>query len=300
MIIEAKQLTKRFGDFTAVDTASFRVSKGEVVGFVGANGAGKSTTINMLLGFISPSAGSVKLFGETIAPQTAHRQHKRVGYAAGDMQLPSRLTARQYLTFLSHQYGGLSNKRLEKLSKRFGPVMDKPIGTLSRGNKQKIALIAAFLPRPELVILDEPTSGLDPVMQEAFLDLVREEATRGTTIFMSSHYLAEVADVCSRVILMRQGKIATDVPAQKLLASSGKRVSIVTGYQRTTAPRGAENLRKDKTDDGQYKLEFDWKQEPVKLQQWLAGVKQLKDIEVTEFNLEAAFRGMYEDEEVTL
>src|SRR5690606_29029557 len=150
--------------------------------FVGANGAGKSTTINMLLGFISPSEGTVEIFGQSVTPQTAHRLHQRIGYAAGDMELPSDLTAAQYLQFVAHRHGGVDDKRLAALSKRFQPVMNKKIGNLSRGNKQKIALMAAFLPQPELVILDEPTSGLDPIMQEHFLDLIRDEAANGTTV----------------------------------------------------------------------------------------------------------------------
>lgn len=296
MVITCTNVTKRFGSLTAVDKASFDVSKGEVVGFVGANGAGKSTTIGMLLGFISPSEGEVKLFDQPVSPSSAHRHHARIGYAAGDMQLPKSLTAGQYLKFLSYQYGDVGQKRLDRLSRRFQPVLDKKIGTLSRGNKQKIALIAAFLPKPDLVVLDEPTSGLDPIMQDEFLDLVREESAAGMTVFMSSHYLNEVADVCSRVVLMRKGQIVSDTPAKQLLSASGKRVRIVTGYDRTTVPRGAESVEKTKTDQG-IEISFDWHKEPAALQQWLAGIKQLKDIEVSEFNLEAAFRDMYDAEE---
>ncbi len=295
-VIRIQEVTKQFGDVAAVSDASFEVMKGEVIGFVGANGAGKSTTINMLLGFIAPSHGTVRVFGETVTPHVAHRQHARMGFAAGDMELPGNLTSKQYLQFLTHQYGGDTAKRLAELTERFQPVLHKKIATLSRGNKQKIALIAAFLPSPELVILDEPTSGLDPIMQEKFLELIRGEAAAGTTIFMSSHYLGEVADVCSRVILMRDGRIVSDTPAAELLRASGKHVRVISGYGRTAAPKGAEAIAKSKTEDGGYVVEFDWRGEPAQLQQWLAAVKQLRDIEVTEFNLEAAFRGMYDEE----
>ena len=297
MIISSRRLTKKFDDLTAVDQASFDIKKGEVVGFVGANGAGKSTTINTLLGFISATEGEVALFDEVVHPATAHCSHARIGFAAGDMELPMNLTARQYLRYLSHQHGLDISKRLEELSKVFLPVMDKRIGTLSRGNKQKIALIAAFVTEPDLVILDEPTSGLDPIMQEKFLELVRQESARGTTIFMSSHYLAEVADVCSRIILMRDGKIISDTPAKDLLAASGKKVRIITGYGRTAAPKNAKNVEKSKTSEGQYVLEFRWHDKPADLQRWLAAVKQLIDIEVTEFDIETAFAGMYESED---
>ena len=298
MIIRVEHATKRFGRLVAADSLSFTVKKGEVVGFVGANGAGKSTTINMLLGFTSPSEGSIALFDKPVRPQTAHHSHEQVGYGAGDMELPRGLTARQYLRLVARQAGSAFSDRLKDLERRFVPELDKKIGTLSRGNKQKIALIAAFLPQPKLVVLDEPTSGLDPIMQEAFLQLVRDEQAAGTTIFMSSHYLNEVADVCSRVILMRHGKIIEDISSKELLGNSGKTVRVVTGYRATKPPRGAEQVSQTTGEAGQTVIEFSWKAEPAKLQQWLAGVKQLIDIEVTEYNLEGAFKEMYDSEEV--
>ncbi len=298
MIISVANMTKQFGSLKAVDDASFEVAKGEVVGFVGANGAGKSTTINAMLGFITPTAGKIMLFNQLVSTNSAHIQHARLGYAAGDMELPGTLTGKQYLSFLMHQYGKDVSKRLIELEKILKPQLDKKIGTLSRGNKQKVALIAAFMTKPELVILDEPTSGLDPIMQEVFIELVREEAARGTTIFMSSHYLTEVADVCSRVILMRQGKIIEDLSSDQLLAASGKKVSLITGYKRTQPPKGALDTIKETDANGNISLEFIWKQPPNELQQWLAGVKQLIDIEITEDSLDGVFKEMYATEKL--
>lgn len=294
MIIEAKQLTKQFGSFKAVASASFSVNKGEVVGFVGANGAGKSTTINMLMGFINPSEGSVKLFGKLVTPATANRQLSRVGFAAGDMELPRDLKGEQYLQFIASLHRKDVRKRKAELVELFSPQLGKKIGTLSRGNKQKIALIGAFLTSPELVILDEPTSGLDPIMQEAFLDLVRSEQARGVTVFMSSHYLTEVADVCSRVMLMRSGEIIEDVPASELLARGGKTISVQSGIV-NRPPKGAINVEVAKA-DGIHTLQFTWTEHPRELQNWVAGLKQLIDIEITEHNLEGAFKGMYDSE----
>ena len=293
MIIEVYEATKRFGGMPAVDAASFRIKKGEIVGFVGANGAGKSTTINMLLGFIAPSSGELKLFGELVQPHRAHRQHRRIGFASGDMELPLHLSGRQYLTFLSKQYGGVSQTRYAKLMKTFEPALDKKMATLSRGNKQKIALMAAFLPRPDVLIFDEPTSGLDPLMQEAFLDLLRAEQARGATVFMSSHYLSEVADVCSRVILMRNGQIVRDIGARELFAASGKTVRIVSGYTKQQAPRDVETVERTVQGD-EVELVFNYKGDAAKLQRWLGGVRSLRDIEITEFDLEAAFAGLYD------
>ena len=295
-VISVTKATKRFGRFVAVGDASFNIRPGEVVGFVGANGAGKTTTISMLLGFLAPSEGEVRLFGETVRPWNAQHSHRCIGYAAGDMELPAQLTGRQYLNFLRHQGGGVSKETFDSLVNRFSPQLDKKIRDLSRGNKQKIALVAAFLRDPDLVILDEPTSGLDPVMQEAFLSLVRDYRARGKTVFMSSHYLQEVAEVCSRVILMRDGRIIQDVAAAELLARSGKQVSVKTGHKAIKPPKAAESVETSEK-DGLTLLSFVYKADLGELQRWLAAVKQLRDVEVTEYNLEEAFRSLYESEE---
>ena len=291
-VLELRNVTKQFGTLKAIDSMSFRVTKGEVVGFVGANGAGKTTTISAILGFISPTEGEITVHGKRVTPPAMHKTHGKVGYAAGDMELPARLTGGQYLTFVAAQFKS-DKVWLEELCEKFAPQLDKKIGTLSRGNKQKIALIAAFLPRPELVVLYEPTSGLDPIMQEVFLNLVREEQARGTTIFMSSHYLNEVADVCSRIILMREGAIVEDVDAERMLAESGKQVRIVTGYANTRPPKGATDVEESTDESGATVLAFTWKLPPKDLQGWVAGIKQLRDIEITEYNLEGVFKEMY-------
>lgn len=297
MIVKLASVAKYFGRVKAVDDIAFSVQKGEVVGFVGANGAGKTTTIQLLLGTLRATEGDILLFGHRITPYAAHKTHGKIGYAAGDMALPARLTGKQYFAFVASQMPGEHQPRLRELVALFDPPLTQKIGTLSRGNKQKIALIAAFMARPDLVVLDEPTSGLDPLMQEVFLQLVRDEQARGTTVFMSSHYLAEVVDVCSRVIVMKHGRIVMDVPKAELVERGGKQVHITTGYGRTVAPRGAEAVEKS-TEAGVTRLSFTWKHEPAKLQQWLAGVKQLRDIEVSEFNLESALDELYTDEEV--
>ncbi len=291
MIMQIEGLTKRYGAFHAIQDVSFNVLRGEVVGFVGLNGAGKSTTINLILGFLYASGGSVRIFGDKVTPQTAHWTHQRIGFASGDMSLFDSLTGKQYLAFLGRRYRIKNTDRLDELCQRFDPQLDKRIKDLSRGNKQKIALIGAFMTSPQLVILDEPSSGLDPMMQQAFLDLVREESERGTTIFMSSHYLSEVADVCSRVLLMRKGKLVKDIQSDQLSAAGGKRVTVVATYA-VVPPKDAELVAHQKTDQG-HELSFLYKGPAVNLQKWLASAPPLLEVTIIEHDLEAAFSDLY-------
>lgn len=294
-VIRLDSVTKKFGNFAAVDDVTLSVERGEVVGFVGVNGAGKTTTINMLLGFTSPSHGEVSLFGERIKLWSAHRSHRRIGYAAGDMQLPAKMTGRQYINFVIAQSVDDHRKRLAALTKQFSPQLDKKMGTLSRGNKQKIALVAAFVTEPELIILDEPTSGLDPIMQEAFLNLVRAEQKRGATVFMSSHYLQEVAEVCSRVVLMKNGRVVEDLSAEILQSTSGKSIKIISEKKITQLQHDVSDV--DQVKHGRnYQLTFIYKGSVLDLQRWLGRQVGVIDFEITERTLEAEFRNLYADD----
>ena len=293
--IEVRSVTKQFGRFKAVHDISFSVPPGQIVGFVGANGAGKTTTISMLLGFLAASEGEVLLEGRRVLPSNAHRSHRSTGYAAGDMELPGNLTGDQYLDFLLSQSHGDHTVTTEALLKRFKPQLGKKIKSLSRGNRQKIALVAALATDPDIILLDEPTSGLDPVMQETFLDYVRELKAAGKTVFMSSHYLQEVMDVCDRIILMSHGRIVQDLMKDELLRSSGKHVTVRTGYLHTKAPKMAESVETTKVGDSM-KLTFVYKGEVEPLQRWVAAVKKLEDVEISEYNLEGAFSSLYEPE----
>lgn len=296
-VIELNNVTKRFGKFAAVSNVTLQVKSGQIIGFVGANGAGKTTTIAMILGFLNLSQGDVKLFGKAVHPTNAHKSHHQIGYAAGDMELPAQLTAAQYLRFLRHQRKSKIDN-YDELLKRFSPQLNKKIHTLSRGNKQKIALVAAFLGEPDLVVLDEPTSGLDPVMQENFLDIVRNYKKQGKTVFMSSHYLQEVMEVCDRVLLMSSGRIVQDVTTLELQSMGGKQIHVQTGYRPTKPPKGAESVETDFVDDV-LTLRFVYKGDIAELQRWFVAVKQLKDVEISEYNLEESFKSLYETEEVS-
>lgn len=294
-VIEIKNLSKIYQGIPAVDDTNFIIEKGEVVGFVGLNGAGKSTTINMLLGFIKPTKGEISLFGETLTLPNAAKSHKRIGFATGDMSLFDGMTGLQYLKFIARSYGVVLNTpTYKKLIDRFEPQLDKKLNTLSRGNKQKIALIGAFMPQPDLVILDEPSSGLDPLMQQHFLDLVREEAQKGTTIFMSSHYLNEVVDVCSRILLIKKGKLVKDIPASQLEITAGKLVRVVT-KTKVTPPKSAELIEYEKQGENQV-LQFVYRDNAIRLQEWIGTLPKLQDLTVSDDSALAAFEDLYEEE----
>jgi len=295
-IIETKNLSKVYGGVPAVQDATFSVKKGEVVGFVGLNGAGKSTTINMLLGFQHPSKGEVHLFGEKVTLPNAHRSHHRIGFATGDMSLFEGMTGGQYLRFVARSYGLPKNTAtFKKLVEKFEPQLDKKLNALSRGNKQKIALIAAFMVDPDLVILDEPSSGLDPLMQQHFLELVREEAEKGMTIFMSSHYLNEVVDVCTRILLIKNGQLVKDIPASQLEVGAGKLVRVVTKAE-VQPPKAAEQVERQRRDD-EHVLQFVYKDKAIRLQEWLGSLPNLHDVTINDHSAEAAFEELYDDRE---
>ncbi len=222
--IQVNNLSKKYKNTKAVDNISFEVKSGEILGFVGPNGAGKTTTISMLLGFIKPTSGSIKIIGEDVHMSSSHIHHNRIGFASGDMALFDNLSGLQYLDFLANQYKNSDYR--DELVKLLKPNLDSKLGNLSRGNKQKIALIGALQHRPEIVILDEPTSGLDPLMQKTFLDILISQKDAGVTVFMSSHILLEVAEIAQRVIFLRDGKIILDKNIASVLQQKGKIVSL--------------------------------------------------------------------------
>ncbi len=294
-ILAVKNLSKVYSGVPAVENATFVINKGEVVGFVGLNGAGKSTTINMLLGFQRPSNGEIFLFDEKLTLPSAHKSHKKIGFATGDMSLFDGMTGQKYLEFVARSYGrSLKNTNYKKLVQRFEPQLGKKLNNLSRGNKQKIALIAAFMMQPELVILDEPSSGLDPLMQQHFLELVREESEKGTTIFMSSHYLNEVVDVCSRILLIKKGRIVKDMPASELETTAGKLVRVVT-KSKVSPPKTAELIEHETRSDA-YVLQFVYRDKAIRLQEWIGTLPNLQDLTVSDDSALAAFEDLYQEE----
>ena len=207
--IRTEQLSKRYGDTPALDSLDLDVKEGEVYGYLGPNGAGKTTTIRLLLGLHRPTAGRGELFGIDCwrDPVAAHR---RVAYVAGEPFLWPAMTGAETLEFLSRLHGGSDIAYRDTLVERFQLDTAKKVRALSKGNRQKVQLIAALATRADLLLLDEPTSGLDPLMEMAFRQSVSEGKERGQTFFLSSHILSEVEALCDRVGILRAGKLVDE------------------------------------------------------------------------------------------
>ncbi len=203
--ISAAGLVKTFGSVRALDGLDLSVAAGEVHGFLGPNGAGKSTTIRVLLGLLRASGGEVRLLGgDPWADAVA--LHRRLAYVPGDVSLWPNLTGGEAIDLLGRLRGGLDDARRAQLLERFDLDPAKKSRTYSKGNRQKVALVAALASDVELLVLDEPTSGLDPLMEEVFRECIEEERHAGRTVLLSSHILAEVEALCDRVTIIRAGR----------------------------------------------------------------------------------------------
>jgi len=220
-VINVEELTRRFGDFVAVDHISFEVQPGEIVGYLGPNGSGKTTTIRMLLGLLRPSAGSATVLGFDSA-HNSEEVRLRTGYMSQKFALYNELTVRENLTFYAGVYGIRDSKRIDEVLEQLEltPMIGQQVRTLSGGGRQRVALAAAIVHCPQLLLLDEPTSGVDPIARRAFWDLIYELVSRsspdgqpGLTVLVTTHYMDE-AEYCSRVAILNAGKLlALDTPS---------------------------------------------------------------------------------------
>lgn len=228
-VIRTEGLVKEYGRgaarVRALDGLDLEIAQGEVFGFLGPNGAGKSTTIRVLLDQLRPTAGHAEVFG--VAPRSGGpAQRARIGYLPGELAMTGRATSRELLHHLCQLRGGAGAERIGDLAERLSLDLDRPIRGLSKGNKQKVGVIQAFLHRPELLILDEPTSGLDPLLQHEFQTMVREAMADGATVFMSSHVLSEVEVIAERVAIVRAGRIVDLDDVATLRHHAGQRVEL--------------------------------------------------------------------------
>lgn len=227
-VIETNRLSKRYNSSGpyALKGLTISVTKGEVYGFLGPNGAGKSTAIRTLLNFIQPSGGSAKIFGKDIIKDSVEIK-RTIGYLSGDFRAYEKMTGEQFLDYMTALQPPKTKKVRTDLTKLFAVNLHKRITDLSKGNRQKIGIIQAFMHEPSLLILDEPTDGLDPLMQEAFYDLVSTRKSRGTTVFVSSHNLGEVQKMCDRVGIIRSGELVREESISNLAIEAAQTFEVV-------------------------------------------------------------------------
>ncbi|MFV2038959.1 MAG: ABC transporter ATP-binding protein [Acidimicrobiales bacterium] len=223
--IELESLTKFYGPHRGIEDTDLTVETGQVFGFLGPNGAGKSTTMRVLLDLHRPTSGRATVLGlDSRRDSVAVR--RRTGYLAGDVALYKRLTAREHLNWLARLRGGVAQVRIEGLAERLGLDLSREVGELSKGNRQKVGLVQAFMHEPDLLVLDEPTSGLDPLVQHTFQSMAREAAAEGRTVFLSSHIIDEIDRTADRVAIIREGRLVTVETIDSLRARSLREVRI--------------------------------------------------------------------------
>ena len=223
--IVLNQLTKHYGTHRGINDLSFSVNEGEFFGFIGPNGAGKSTTIRTLMGLIHPSGGNASIFGldcQTKASVIA----RDVGYLPSENSYYENMKVRDLLQYTADLYGMDCETKMYELSERLNLDLTRKIEDLSLGNKKKVGIVSAIMTSPKLIIMDEPTSGLDPLIQQAFYDILKEENSRGATVFFSSHVLSEVQKLCDRVAILKEGQLIGIQSIKELRESGYKKVSL--------------------------------------------------------------------------
>ncbi|GAA3202156.1 ABC transporter ATP-binding protein [Microbacterium terregens] len=223
--IQTSQLHKRYGRRTAVHALDLTVEPGTVFGLIGPNGAGKTTTLRMLLDIIRPSGGVARVLGSD-PRRGGPALRRRIGFVPGDLRLEGRVTGRRLLDFYAQVSGPVAPGARDELAERLGLDLTRPVRTLSKGNKQKLGLVQAFMHKPELLVLDEPTSGLDPLVQREFLEMVRQARAAGQTVLLSSHVLSEIQQTADAVAVLSAGRIVAHGNVASLRLAAVRRLSV--------------------------------------------------------------------------
>jgi ABC-2 type transport system ATP-binding protein len=290
-IIATQQLSKRYGRRIGLESADLNVGDGEIFGFLGANGAGKTTAIRLLLGFLRPSHGRATIFGLDCWRDSA-RIKREVGYLPGDLRLYPWLTARRALKIVGRVRGLDLLQSGADLAARFQLEMDLRVRRMSRGTRQKLGLIMALAHKPKLLVLDEPTSGLDPVMQGVLANYLRELASAGRTVFFSSHTLREVEALCDRVAVVRQGRVIADEKLESLRSRARRTVELVFADEMAAASVSPPSfLHVTRRSGRELVCELEGAASP--LVRW-AAQQPLADITISPPDLETLFRRFYD------
>ncbi|MCZ7525309.1 MAG: ABC transporter ATP-binding protein [Acidimicrobiia bacterium] len=241
--IETERLTKSYGRARGIVEVDLVVPRGEVFGFLGPNGAGKTTTIRVLLDFLRPTSGRARVLGLDSRDDSVEIR-RRVGYLPGDPAFYPRLTGRELLAWLARMRGGVDQEVIDGLADRLGLDLGRTLRALSRGNRQKVAVVQAFMHRPDVLVLDEPTAGLDPLVRLEVARMVREASEEGRSVFLSSHVLDEVQDLCDQVGIIREGRLVAVERVGDLRARSLRTVTLRFAQPVDPAPfRALPNVR---------------------------------------------------------
>ena len=287
-VIEASDLCKNYGNDVGIKNINLEIKKGEVFGFIGPNGAGKSTFIRTLLGLLHPSSGTAKVLGHNIKNKSEEIR-KKLGYLPSEVNYYDGMSSRELLEYHAGFYENVDTIKIKTLSEIFELDLDRKIEELSFGNKKKCAIIQSVIHEPDLLILDEPTSGLDPLMQNRFFELLEEENKKGTSIFFSSHILAEVQRLCNRAAIIRKGEISAVEDIQSLLEKQMKKARFVfKEKQELKFISGVQNPTWTNN-----KLTFDYIGPVKELIQWMNQL-DLQDAVLEEPDLETIFMNYYQ------
>lgn len=289
-VVQVQELTKSYGSRRGVHEVGFSLCEGEVFGFLGPNGAGKSTTIRVLLGFLRASSGVAQIFGKDCWYDSAEIK-RDVGYVAGDVRLYPWLTGRRAFDIVSDIRRLRLHDEGYRLAERFQLEVDLPVRKMSRGNRQKLALVLALAHKPKLVLLDEPTSGLDPLMQDVLASCLRDMAQEGRTVFFSSHTLSEVESLCDPVAIVRDGRIVADETVDSLRKRAPRRIVLkfdtVEAATACSIPESVLSCQRD----GKV-VELQCMGSAVPIMRW-AIREQISDVSIGSPNLESLFREYY-------
>ena len=289
-VIELLNVTKTYGKSRGILDVDLSVPRGSIFGFLGPNGAGKTTTISMLIDLIHPTKGQIKIFGLD-SHKDSYKIRQRIGFLGGDMTLEEPLTGWQQLEYFGHLRGNFNKAHIKDLASKLDCDLTRKIKTLSRGNRQKIGLVAALMHQPELLVLDEPTSGLDPLIQDQFNQIVKDYPKQGKTVFISSHILSEVEQLCDRVAFIREGRLIAEKSIDEFTIGLAKHVKIVT------KDKSLIKIIQHQPDTTHFNqkgalLSFQYSGEVQKLTELLAKHK-IEDLNITPPDLETIFSQFY-------
>lgn len=294
-VLLLENVEKRFGKFQALNGINLKLEKGEIHGFIGPNGAGKSTTIRTILGIYKATSGRAEIFGLDAWGDSV-KIHNKIAYVPGDVNLWGNLTGGEVIDMLLsfNGNGGIDQKRRDYYIKRFELDVTKKCRSYSKGNRQKVALVAAFASNAELLILDEPTSGLDPIMEAVFQESLREEKEAGKTVLLSSHILSEVEELCDRVSIIRRGKIIETGTLDQLRHITRTNIEIIS-EKSINILKELKGIHNVQIDDSSNKITFQVDSKDIGTVLSEISKSEIIDIKITPLKLEELFEYYYKD-----